>query len=69
MGSSIAAYMNLADRLTQSPSTEYSLLDPLVPTTPVNTTPVVIPTEQEQSILFNSLTISNAVKTPRVGSS
>ncbi len=65
----MAAYMNLAERLTQSPRTEYSLLEPLVPTTPVNTTPVVIPIEQEQSILFNSLTISNAVNTPRVGSS
>ena len=29
-----AACMNLADRLTESPSTEYSLLEPLVPTTP-----------------------------------
>lgn len=61
--------MNLADKLTESPNTEYSLLDPLVPTTPVNTVPQVIPIEQEQSILLSSLTISIAVNTPLAGSS
>ena len=61
--------MKRADKLTESPSAEYSLLDPLVPTTPANTTPVVIPIEHEQLIFFNSLTISTAVNTPLIGSS
>ena len=39
----IAAYISLAAKLTESPMTLYSLLDPLVPTTPVNTVPVAIP--------------------------
>jgi hypothetical protein len=65
----IAAYIKRADKLTESPKIEYSLLEPLVPTTPVNTIPVVIPTEHEQLILFSSLTISKALKTPLAGSS
>lgn len=36
-----------AAKLTESPSTEYSLLDPLVPTTPANTLPVATPTAHE----------------------
>lgn len=38
-----ALYISLADKLTESPKTEYSLLDPAVPTTPANTIPVAIP--------------------------
>lgn len=40
--------ISLAAKLTESPKTEYSLLDPEVPTTPVNTVPVEIPIEQLQ---------------------
>ena len=35
--------ISLLAKLTDVPRTEYSLLDPAEPTTPANTTPVVIP--------------------------
>ncbi len=50
--SCIADYINLAAKLTESPSTEYSLLDPAVPTTPVKANPVAIPILQPQFILY-----------------
>lgn len=59
--SSHAAYINLAAKLTESPITEYSLLEPLVPTTPANTVPVTIPIEQLHDILGNSYLINYAV--------
>ena len=39
----MAICINLAERFTQSPKIEYSLLDPLVPTTPQNAIPLEIP--------------------------
>ena len=42
-GSLQAAYIILAERFTESPNSEYSLLEPLVPTTPAKTSPVAIP--------------------------
>ena len=49
-----ANYINLAAKLTESPNTEYSLLEPLVPTTPANTVPVAIPILHLQLICANS---------------
>ena len=45
----------------QSPNTEYSLLEPLVPTTPQNAVPVAIPILHLQLIFFNSSSNKNAV--------
>lgn len=64
-----AAYISLADKLTESPITEYSLRDPLVPTTPVNTHPVPIPNLLLQLILANSSFIVRAVIMALEGSS
>lgn len=48
----IADYISRAAKLTESPNTEYSLLDPAVPTTPVNANPVAIPILQPQLIRY-----------------
>ena len=64
-----ACYINLAAKLTVSPITEYSRLDPDVPTTPANTVPVAIPTETEHFIWESSVSREKAVKTARIGSS
>ncbi len=40
-----AYYINLADKFTESPIIEYSLLEPAVPTTPEKAKPVEIPIE------------------------
>lgn len=61
-----ANYINLADKLTQSPRTEYSLLLPEVPTTPANATPVAIPTLHLHSSSFNK---DKPVKIALIGSS
>lgn len=61
--------MSLAARLTESPSTEYSRLDPLVPTTPAKTVPVAIPIEHGHLIFYSSRDILKAVKIALVASS
>ena len=53
----IAIYINRAAKLTQSPNIEYSLLDPLVPITPQNATPVDIPIAHLHLIFLNSCSI------------
>lgn len=68
-GSVQAAYINLAERFTESPKTEYSLLEPAVPTTPANTEPVPMPILHLQSILSSSYRRVNAVSTALTGSS
>ena len=64
-----AACMSLAAKLTLSPKIEYSLLFPLVPTTPAKTRPVVIPIEHAQAMAFKSLIKSIAVRVALTGSS
>ena len=72
-----AAYINLAAKFTESPITEYlkniynkySLLDPLVPTTPANTNPVAIPILHLQFIFDNSSYMACDVRIALVGSS
>jgi hypothetical protein len=68
-GSVQAACINLAERFTESPNTEYSRLDPAVPTTPAKTGPVPIPILHLQFICSNSYFKMKAVKTARTGSS
>mgnify|MGYP003330258313 CR=1 FL=1 len=63
------AYIILADKLTESPNSEYSLLEPLVPTTPQKTNPVAIPILQLQLSFFNSYLRFKAVITDRTASS
>lgn len=64
-----AYYINLADMFTESPNTEYSLRDPLVPMTPANTVPVDIPMLHLQFKIPNSLINENPVKIALIGSS
>lgn len=61
--------MSLALRLTSSPRTEYSLLDPEVPTTPAKTVPVAIPILTGQASFFNSFTRRKAVRMALAASS
>jgi hypothetical protein len=66
-----AHYIILAAKFTESPITEYSLLLPLVPTTPENTNPVAIPIEIFTGgfLLFNSLISENPHNVALTGSS
>ena len=50
-------YITLAAKLTTSPRTENSFLEPEVPTTPENTTPVAIPILHQQSNFYSSCRI------------
>jgi len=59
-----------AARFTTSPRTEYSFLEPLVPTIPENTSPDEIPTlHQVPSISLRAFLMLNAVKMAREASS
>lgn len=65
----MADYISLAAKLTESPITLYSLLDPLVPTTPVNTVPVAIPILHLHFIAASCSTSKNPANTALVASS
>jgi hypothetical protein len=58
----IVIYISLADRFTQSPKIEYSLLDPLVPMIPQKAVPVEIPIPHLHLILLSYSSSRNAVK-------
>lgn len=57
----VAICIKRAAKLTQSPKIEYSLLDPLVPTTPQNAVPVDTPMAQRHLIFLNYSSKINAV--------
>jgi hypothetical protein len=61
--------MSLAERLTESPRTEYSLLEPAVPTTPARTIPVAMPILHLQLRKASSYLSINPAMTALTGSS
>lgn len=63
-----AIYINLADKFTQSPRHEYSLLEPDVPTIPQNAIPVEIPIAHLHLIFLSYSSNENAVNMALTGS-